>query len=99
MRDGALQGTRHSWHECRVPNPNPLTINLTEKGNHASGTGCSVDFEKHVYRDDDNKRVLHTVKVIEEGLCEMYGWSRNLITIASVLPDYRIEFVVSSLDD
>jgi hypothetical protein len=68
-------------------------------GNHASGTGCSVDFEKHVYRDDDNKRVLYTVEVIEEGLCEMYGWSRNLITIASVPSDYRVEFVVSSLDD
>jgi hypothetical protein len=68
-------------------------------GNHASGTGCSVDFEKHVYRDEKNKRVLYTVQVIEEGLCEMYGWSRNLITIASVPFDYRVEFVVSSLDD
>jgi len=68
-------------------------------GNHASGTGCSVDFEKHVYRDEKNKRVLYAVDVIEEGLCEMYGWSRNLITIDSVPPDYRVEFVGSSLDD
>lgn len=67
-------------------------------GNHASGTGCSVDFEKHVYRDDENNRILYIVKVIEEGLCEMYGWSRNLITIASVPADYGVEFVVSTSD-
>jgi hypothetical protein len=68
-------------------------------GNHASGTGCSVDFEKHVYRDKENKRVLYTVEVIEQGLCEMYGWSRNLITIDSVPSDFSVEFEVSSLDD
>lgn len=67
-------------------------------GNHASGTGCSVDFEKHVYRDDENNRILYIVKVIEEGLCEMYGWSRNLMTIASVPSDYSVEFVVSTSD-
>jgi hypothetical protein len=71
----------------------------TMLGNHASGTGCSVDFEKHVYRDDENSRILYSVKVIEEGLCEMYGWSRNLITIASVPSDYSVEFVVSTSDN
>ena len=48
-----------------------------------------------IFRTKDDKKP----EVIEEGLCEMYRWSRNLITIASVPPDYRVEFVVSSLDD
>ena len=64
----------------------------TVLGNQAAGTGCSVDFERHVYRDDENRRILYAVDVIEEGLCEMLGWNRNLITVASVPSDYSVEF-------
>ncbi len=68
-------------------------------GNHTSGTGCSVDFEKHVYRDDENKRILYTVTIKVKGSCEIFVWSRNLISIATVPPDYRVELVVSSPDE
>jgi hypothetical protein len=35
-------------------------------GYHATGTGCKVTFEKHVFRDDPGKKILYELTVIEE---------------------------------
>ena len=61
-------------------------------GYHAVGIGCTVTFEKHVYRDDQNKKVLYELTVIEEGTCEMDVRDRNLILVPRIPLDYGVDF-------
>lgn len=61
-------------------------------GFQATGTGCSVTFEKHIYRDDQNKTILYELTVIEEGVCEIDIYNRNLILVPSIPSDYIVDF-------
>jgi hypothetical protein len=61
-------------------------------GFQATGTGCSVTFEKHVYRDDQNKTILYELTVVEEGVCEKDVNNRNLILVPSIPSDYIVDF-------
>lgn len=61
-------------------------------GYHASGTGCTVTFDKHVYRDDQDQSILYELTIIEEGDCEKISYNRNLILVPRIPPDYRVEF-------
>lgn len=61
-------------------------------GFQATGTGCSVTFEKHVYRDDQNTAILYELTVIEEGVCEKDVNNRNLILVPSIPSDYIVDF-------
>jgi len=61
-------------------------------GFQALGKGCSVTFEKHVYRDDQNKTILYEITVIEEGVCEKDVNNRNLILVPSIPSDYNVDF-------
>ena len=65
-------------------------------GAQATGTGCTVTFEKHVYRDKQSKKIIYTVAVIEEGTCEMTSHNRNLILIPRIPPDYSVEFLIQT---
>lgn len=65
-------------------------------GKCAFGVGCSIGFEREVIRDEPNKTIVYSIKVVEEGLCEMVGSSMNWITIPKVPSDYSIEFEVHS---
>jgi len=65
-------------------------------GAQATGTGCNVTFEKHVYRDAQSKKIIFTVAVIEEGACEMRSYNRNLILVPRIPPEYSVEFLVQS---
>jgi hypothetical protein len=66
-------------------------------GFHATGTGCTVNFEKHVYRDDKNKMILYDLTVIEEGDCETNFNNRNLILVPRIPSDYTVEFSISDV--
>lgn len=63
-------------------------------GAHATGTGCTVTFEKHVYQDEQSKKVLYEIAVVEEGECEMAFHNRNLILIPRIPPEYSVEFLL-----
>jgi len=65
-------------------------------GAHATGTGCTVTFEKHVYRDEQSKKIIYTVAVIEEGTCEMTSYNRNLILVPRIPPEYSVEFLIQT---
>ena len=65
-------------------------------GAHATGTGCTVTFEKHVYRDEQSNKIIYTVAVIEEGKCEMTSPNRNLIIIPRIPPEYSVEFLIQT---
>jgi hypothetical protein len=68
-------------------------------GAHATGTGCTVTFEKHVYRDEQSKKIIYTVAVIEEGKCELTSNNRNLILVPRIPPEYSVEFLIQTTHD
>jgi hypothetical protein len=61
-------------------------------GYHASGSGCNATFERHVYRDDQNKSILYELTVIEEGLCKQQFINRNLILVPKISSDYVVKY-------
>jgi len=61
-------------------------------GYHATGTGCNVTFEKHVYRDEQNKAILYELTVVEEGVCEKDVNNRNLILVPRIPSDTIVDF-------
>lgn len=63
-------------------------------GKHAIGTGCSIDFIRKVYRNDLNKKIIYSIKVVEKGGCDMAGVSMNWILLPKLPPDYNVEFEV-----
>ena len=67
-------------------------------GAQATGTGCNVTFEKHVYRDAQSKKIIFTVAVIEEGKCEQISHNRNLILVLRIPPDYSVEFLIQATE-
>lgn len=64
-------------------------------GAQATGAGCTVDFEKHVYRDDQSQTVRYEVAVIEAGACDTVTHNRNLILVPRISPEYRVKFFMS----
>jgi len=65
-------------------------------GAQATGTGCTVTFEKHVYRDEQSKKILYTVSVKEDGKCELTSHNRNLILVPRIPPEYSVEFLIQT---
>jgi hypothetical protein len=61
-------------------------------GYHASGSGCTVTFDKRVYRDDKDQSILYELTIVEEGACEKISYERNLILVPRIPPEYSLEF-------
>jgi hypothetical protein len=72
-------------------------IDFDEKtllGIFASGGGCDVDFQREVFRDDNNKEIIYNIKIFSEGTCEAIFSSMNWILIPKIPEDYEVEFSV-----
>lgn len=65
-------------------------------GVHAIGTACNVSFEKHVYRDDQSKRILYELTVIEKGACDLDFYNRNLTLVPRIPREYSVVFSISA---
>ena len=81
----------------RCENFELLEIDFTKNtllGKYAEGVGCSIDFEREVKRNETGKKIIYSIEVVEEGLCEMLGSSMNWILIPKVSSDYSVEFEV-----
>ncbi len=63
-------------------------------GKYAYGGGCSVSFERKVYKDDVNKRIIFSIKVIEKGPCEMIIGKMNWVLVQKIPPNYSVIFEV-----
>lgn len=61
-------------------------------GYHAVGTGCTVTFQKHIFRDDPGEKMLYELTVIEEGACEEAFQNRNLILVPNIPEDFTVIF-------
>ncbi len=69
-------------------------------GNWASGTGCTVDFQKDVQINHDEQKVIYTVTVddgdSDEIACDMWSGSQNWILVEKIPDDYTVDFVVEN---
>lgn len=63
-------------------------------GKYTTGSGCSVTFEKNVYKDTENRNIIYTITIVEEGNCEMMAMNMNWITIPVVPPGYTVVYQV-----
>ena len=63
-------------------------------GKYTEGGGCSIDFVRKIYRDDVNKEVIYSIKVIEEGFCKKMGMSMNWALVPKIPSNYKVRFEV-----
>ena len=76
----------------------PPQIDFTQKtllGRSAGGSGCTIEFKKEVLKDAENKKIIFSIKVIEQGSCEVGRMSMNWVLIPKVPQDYAVKFLVT----
>ena len=62
-------------------------------GNYRDGGGCSINFIRNLYEDIPNQKYIYDIKVEEEGLCLMLGFSMNWILVPKLPENYTVEFL------
>jgi len=63
-------------------------------GKYAYGGGCSVNLERRVYKDEANKRIIFSIRVIEKGPCDVLVGRMNWVLIPKIPSDYEVIFKV-----
>lgn len=63
-------------------------------GKYTSGGGCDVKYERKVFKDEINKRIIYEIDVKYIGTCEMLITSRNWVLIPKMPENYSFEFKV-----
>ncbi len=63
-------------------------------GKYAYGGGCSVSFERKIYKDEVNKRIIFSIKVIEKGPCEMLIGRMNWVLVQKIPSNYNVVFKI-----
>jgi len=57
-----------------------------------NGGGCSADFDRKVFKDEENKNIIYEISVTYQGLCEMYITNKNWALVPKVPDDYSVVF-------
>lgn len=84
---------------CEFNDDNNTSINFekyTLLGKYTTGSGCSVNFDKKITRDDENNKIKFIIDVNGRGLCDGLAMSNNYILVPKVPQDYEIEFIVNN---
>ena len=90
-----LLNHKASVPECANFQLPPINFSqYTLLGKYAYGSGCSVNFEKRVYRDEANKKIIFFIKVNEEGPCEMLVEKMDWVLVQKIPPEYSVVFKV-----
>lgn len=63
-------------------------------GRGVSAGGCDIEFERKVFRDDQNKKYIYSIKSDVEGTCEKGLFNKNWILIDKIPNDYGVDFNV-----
>lgn len=74
-----------------------LEIDFSEKtllGKYTFAAGCSINFIRHVFRDNSSKEIIYSINVSEIGRCEKAVYSMNWILIPKIPSDYKVKFEV-----
>lgn len=72
--------------------PNIDFSKYTLLGNNTTG-GCS-DFKKEIVRDDVNKTLTYTLKVVNNDYCSVFSTSNNWVLVDKLPADYQVIFKV-----
>ena len=70
-------------------------INFSEKtliGKSVGVSGCGASFDKNVYKDTKNKKIIYEIKARGSGFCMGWFESYNWILIPKIPEDYKVEF-------
>ncbi len=73
------------------------TIDFSQKtllGKYASGGGCAIEFDRDLYKDDLERKVVYIIDVVEKGACQMMGVSMNWVLTSKIPSDYLVQFQV-----
>ena len=57
----------------------------------SSGSGCSREFIKNAYRDDNQRKVVYSVDVKEKGGCKPLFQNWDLVLIPKIPEGYTVE--------
>lgn len=69
---------------------------VTLIGKATMASGCSREFERKVTKDDEDKKVVYKIGIIQYGTCEPAFLSNNWIVIDRIPDDYQVFFKVNS---
>jgi len=58
------------------------------------GGGCSANFDRKVFMDVGNRKIIYQVKADFVGSCEMLITNRNWVLIPAITNNYTVEFRV-----
>ncbi|MFZ5941245.1 MAG: hypothetical protein ACOYXB_11810 [Bacteroidota bacterium] len=64
-------------------------------GTYTSGGGCDVEYDRQVFRNSAEKKVVYRIRVSYSGSCEMLIFSMNWALIPRLPRHYQVEFDVS----
>ena len=63
-------------------------------GKTTSGGGCSDEYKRKVYLDNENKKIIYDIRVRYRGLCKMLIMNYNFVLIPAQTSEYKVEYVV-----
>ena len=61
-------------------------------GIESEGGGCMVDYQRNLYKDTREKKIIYDVKVTYSGFCFMLIGSWNWVYIPKLQSGYSVEF-------
>jgi len=56
------------------------------------GSGCSAEYNRKIFEDIENRKIIYEISVTYYGLCDMLLGSRNWVLIPRIPDDYSVEF-------
>lgn len=67
---------------------------FTLLGKFTQGGGCSVNYDRAVFDDTENKKIIYKISVEYSGPCDMWIFNWNWVCIPKLPEDYEVEFHV-----
>lgn len=62
-------------------------------GKFTNGGGCNVYYNRNIFKDEVNEKIIYTIKVYYEGACLMYLMNWNWVLIPKVPNGYELEIL------
>ena len=63
-------------------------------GKYANGGGCSVEFKRNFYINNEDKIYLYEIKVKEKGWCKKHYENMNWIIVPKIQSGYTVIFKI-----
>jgi hypothetical protein len=63
-----------------------------------SGSGCSQEYNRKIFEDIENKKIIYEILVTYTGPCGMLLGSRNWVLIPRIPDNYSVEFKLKEIN-